>query len=237
MVHSLRHVSIQARQASIPGGPAGRGIPISPNLEDIEICFEYMHFERFREILQNARSLKSLAIYGMAALSERGRPDVDWQESYVLSHLRSLKLPLYPSECVQMLLKTATCPVLHNLHLQGVSQPGSTFYEYATFSEHMRSFLQHAPELEGMTLSWCKVAELALFTTPLRTHGLQLQRLSFWASPVEETPSFLPHLVETIQARRVAGAHILELKTDESIVSVIREALLGVPIISSLDEG
>ncbi|KAF8305874.1 hypothetical protein DL93DRAFT_2089184 [Clavulina sp. PMI_390] len=172
----------------------------------------------------------------MAHLPEWVRPDDEWEDTYVLSHLQSLKLPLHPNEFVQLLLKTTACPELKTLEFEGIIRPTSIFPEYSTFSERIKSFLQHAPKLEELILSKCKVAELSIFTTPLRTHAFELQRLTFCASPVQATPSFLPHLIEMMQARQAADAHILELKTDESIVSIAREALPDVTIISSTEK-
>ncbi|KAF8305863.1 hypothetical protein DL93DRAFT_293660 [Clavulina sp. PMI_390] len=228
---------------------------ILSRLENINLNFEYMRLERFREILQHARSLKSLAIWGMSPLLEWARPDEDWQETYVLPALQTLKLPLHPTEFVQMLLKTTTCPGLQTLELEGSVWSGSSFRGSSVLPELIRSFvsssiffihtnsvlsiiqlmaalnqLQRTPKLEELTLSKCKVFELGLFTVPLRTHGLQLRSLTFCVSPVETASSFLPHLVETMRARQVAGAYTLELKTNQSMVSLVREALPDVTV-------
>ncbi|KAF8305875.1 hypothetical protein DL93DRAFT_2232850 [Clavulina sp. PMI_390] len=226
---SLRSLEVARLEVHIPPELLSR-------LENIKLNFEYMRLERFHEILRHSRSLKSLAIWGMAAGFEWDRPDNDLQGTYVLSHLQTLKLPLHPTEFVRLLVKTTSCPVLTILEFEGIVRPTSVFPDYPMFSERIRSFLQHAPKLEELILSKCKVAELGLFTAPLRTHALELQHLTFCASPVEATPSFLPHLAETVQARQAAGARMLELKTDESVVPFAREVLPDVLNISSTEK-
>ncbi|KAF8305878.1 hypothetical protein DL93DRAFT_294019 [Clavulina sp. PMI_390] len=112
-----------------------------PQLEILKLDCDSIRLKTFRDIVQYGRSLKSLAISAVSVLSIWTNSNEDWNETFVLSQLEILKLPLYPTHFVKALLKNCVCPALQTLEFEGASSSPLAVYQNPTIIEQISAFV------------------------------------------------------------------------------------------------